>query len=369
LRKQASGRKQQREQNNRFQQAISFVPLKSVEPRRVRQAGRPATLAILRRLRIALIGYGSVAKQFAFLLSDKRSAYPFRIVAAHTRRGTAYNDKGLAVAPAFGEPEASIDEFLARARPDVAIEITTLNPESGEPAIAHIRAAFARNIHVITANKGPIAHAYASLCEEARRAQVEFRFESTVMDGAPVFNQFRNNFPGMKLLGFTGVLNSTSKVVVAAMQRGLAMDDGIREAQALGIAEADVYYDIDGWDSAAKTAALANVLMDARTTPQQVNRSGLRDLTTAQAVAYGEAGRSVLLVSRGTRNRDGSVELSVRPEVVPADDLLATAKGTSNILLFHTDLMGTVGTVLIEPRVQQTAYGLFSDLVDIARSV
>jgi homoserine dehydrogenase len=173
----------------------------------------------------------------------------------------------------------------------------------------------------------------------------------------------------MKLLGFTGVLNSTSKVVVAAMQRGLAMDDGIREAQALGIAEADVYYDIDGWDSAAKTAALANVLMDARTTPQQVNRSGLRDLTTAQAVAYGEAGRSVLLVSRGTRTRDGSVELSVSPEVVPADDLLATAKGTSNILLFHTDLMGTVGTVSIEPRVQQTAYGLFADLVDIARSV
>jgi homoserine dehydrogenase len=61
--------------------------------------------------------------------------------------------------------------------------------------------------------------------------------------------------------------------------------------------------------------------------------------------------------------------LEVKPEAIAQTDILATAKGTSNLLLFHTDLMGTVGTVSINPGVEQTAYGLFSDLVDIARSV
>jgi homoserine dehydrogenase len=320
-------------------------------------------------LRIVLLGYGNVGKAFARLLREKRSAYPFPIVGIHTaNQGTAFDFKGLSVTPEFGPAVQSVDEFLNRAKPDVAIEITTLNPETGEPAISHIRSALLRNIHVITANKGPIAHAYASLQEEARRAQAEFRFESTVMDGAPVFNMVRNALPGVKIAGFTGVLNSTSKVVIAAMARGESMEAGVREAQALGIAEADASFDIDGWDSAAKTAALANVLMDARTTPQQVEREGIRGFTPEQVEALAREGQTVLIVSRAERNGD-QVRLRVSPEILPKTDLLATAQGTSNIILFHTDLMGTVGTVSIDPGVEQTAYGLFSDLVDIARSV
>jgi homoserine dehydrogenase len=302
-------------------------------------------------------------------LEKKRSAYPFRIVGIHTaRHGSAFNNKGLSLTPEFGEAAGSVGEFLDRARPDVAIEITTLNPESGEPAVGHIRAALQRNIHVITANKGPIAHQYASLREQARLAQVEFRFESTVMDGAPVFNMVRNNLPGVKILGFTGSLNSTSKLVIEAMARGRTMEEGIKEAQAMGVAEADAGFDIDGWDSAAKAAALANVLMDAGTTPQKVERQGIRAITTAEVVALAAEHKTVLLVSRG--ELDGNtVRLQVRPEILPQSDLMATARGTSNLILFHTDLMGSVGTVAIQPGVEQTAYGLFSDLVDIAKSV
>lgn len=199
-------------------------------------------------------------------------------------------------------------------------------------------------------------------------AQAEFRFESTVMDGAPVFNMVKNNLPGVTIQGFTGVLNSTSKIVIAAMQRGLTMKDGVREAQALGIAEADASYDIDGWDSAAKAAALANVLMNARTTPGQVDRRGIGELTTDEAIDLERTGQTVMLVSRGERV-DSTVRLQVRPEVIPTTDVLASARGTSNLLLFHTDLMGTLGTMSINPGVERTAYGLFSDLVDVARSV
>jgi homoserine dehydrogenase len=311
-----------------------------------------------------------VGRAFARLLDQQRAQYPFAMVGIHTaRHGTAYDRKRLAATPVFGEAAQSVDEFLDRAQPDVAIETTPLNPVDGEPAISHIRAAFGRGLHVITANKGPIAHAYAALREEAKRAQVEFRFESTVMDGAPVFNMARNALPGVRINGFTGVLNSTSKVVVAAMQRGLSMDEGIGEAQRLGIAEADASFDIDGWDSAAKTAALANVLMDAATTPQLVERRGIGDLTTAEALRLASERKTVMLVSRAERQARGSVSLRVSAEIVLQTDLLASIQGTSNLLLFHTDLMGTVGTVSISPGVEQTAYGLFSDLVDIAKSV
>jgi homoserine dehydrogenase len=74
-----------------------------------------------------------------------------------------------------------------------------------------------------------------------------------------------------------------------------------------------------------------------------------------------------MLVSRAKRTSAG-VKLRVRAEVIDDDDILATAKGTSNLLLFHTDLMGTIGTISISPGLDQTAYGVFSDLVDIARS-
>ena len=310
-----------------------------------------------------------MGKAFARLLTGKRAIYPFPIVGIHTaNHGSAFPIKGLSGEPEFGPGAASVEEFLDRARPSVLIEITTLNPQSGEPAISHIRSAFSRKIHVITANKGPIAHAYSELRNEANRAQVEFRFESTVMDGTPVFNQFRNTLPGVKVLGFTGVLNSTSQVVVAAMARGLSLEDGVKEAQAMGVAEADASLDIDAWDSAAKATALANVLMDAKAKPQHVERAGIRGFSTEQIAELARAGKTVLIVSRASKKGDG-LKLEAKAEILPRTDLLASAQGTSNLLLFHTDLMGTIGTVSINPGVEQTAYGLFSDLVDVAKSV
>jgi homoserine dehydrogenase len=319
-------------------------------------------------LRVALIGFGNVGRAFAHLLQRQRATYPFRIVGVHTRRGTAVHNAGLTPDVELGPVAPSVEEFLNRARPEVVVELTTLNPETGEPAISHIRAAFARGYHVITANKGPIAHTYAALKEEARRAGAEFRFESTVMDGAPVFNSVRNNLPGVKVLGFTGALNSTSKIVVAALRNGKSMEEGIREAQHMGIAEADAGYDIDGWDSAAKTAALANVLMDARVTPQHVERRGIRRLTPERVRKLAAEHKTIVLISRA-RTTPGGIRLRVRAEVLKETDIVAAAQGTSNILLLHTDLMGTVGTVSISPGVEQTAYGVFSDLVDIARSL
>jgi homoserine dehydrogenase len=317
---------------------------------------------------LALIGYGHVGRVLARLLGRKRREFPFSITGIHTlRHGTAIDPGGLSEEPAFGPRAASAEWFLDAARADALVELTTLNPSTGEPAISHIRAAFARRMHVATTNKGPIAHAYAALRDEAARAGVAFRFESSVMDGAPVFRLWRNGLPGLKLVGFTGAFNSTSKVVVETMERGGSFEDGLAAARAMGITEAGGAYDVEGWDSAAKTAALANALMDARTTPQDVSTRGIARLTPERVAAIASQGKTVRLIGRARRTGQG-VSLRVRAEVLDRRDILACAPGTSNILLFHTDLMGTFGTVSIDPGVEQTAYGVFADLAEMIQN-
>jgi homoserine dehydrogenase len=316
-------------------------------------------------LKLALIGHGNVGRALMRLIGRKRKEFPFTVTGVHTlRHGTALDLAGLPAAPAFGPRANSVEEFLEQAHAEVAVELTTLNPATGEPAISHVRAAFARGMNVVTANKGPIAHAYAALRDEAARAGVAFRFESAVMDGAPVFNLWRHTMPGVKVLGFTGVLNSTSKVVVETMERGGSFEDGLARARRMGITEADGAYDVEGWDSAAKTAALANVLMDARTTPLEVSTRGIGKLTPERVQEMAREGKTVRLVSRGARTTAG-VSLRVRAVVMDRTDILACTPGTSNLILFHTDLMGTFGTVSIDPGVEQTAYGVFSDLVSL----
>ena len=320
-------------------------------------------------MKLALIGYGNVGRALAVLIRRKQAEFPFQITGIHTaRHGTAIDPGGLATDPHFGPAAASSEAFLDLAGADVAVELTTLNPVTGQPAIDHIRAAFARGMHVVTANKGPIAHAYADLREESEQRNLIFRFEATVMDGAPVFNQVRNNLPGVTVLGFTGVLNSTSKLVVEAMEQGGTFEEGLDAARRMGIAEADASYDVEGWDSAAKTAALANVLMNARTNPQFISTRGITRLTPERVLALKQQGKTVRLVSRAKRV-NGGLSLRVRAEVLDQTDLLACVHGTSNVLLLHTDLMGTIGTISISPAVEQTAYGVFIDLVDVWRAM
>ena len=188
------------------------------------------------------------------------------------------------------------------------------------------------------------------------------------MDGTPVYNLVRHCLPGVTLTGFAGVFNSTTKVILEAMGRGLSLEEGIAEARRLGVAEADPWFDIEGWDSACKAAALANVLMDARTTPQQVDRKGIGRLTPEKLAEAAASGKAIVLVGRAKRGPNG-VKLRVRAEVLDRSDILASVTGTSNLLLLETDLMGRLGVFTLNPGLEQTAYGVFSDLVDIARSL
>jgi predicted amidohydrolase len=102
--------------------------------------------------RLALIGYGNVARALVRLLRKQNARYAFRVTGIHTaRHGTAIAARGVPLDPVFGPPAGSIEAFLHAAQADIAVELTTLNPATGEPALSHIRAAFARRMHVVTA--------------------------------------------------------------------------------------------------------------------------------------------------------------------------------------------------------------------------
>ena len=309
-------------------------------------------------MKIALLGFGSVGRALAQLLLQTRS--PFQVTGILTGRHGAALHPDLR-SPAFG-PLLPLDAFLDAARPEVLVELTPLDPTTGEPAISHIRAAFARRIHAVTANKGPLAFAYHALAAEALEAGVRFLFESTVMDGCPVFNLVRHCLPGARILGFTGVLNSTTTIVLEAMEQGRTFEEGVAEARRLGIAEASPTYDTDGWDAAVKTAALANVFWDARVTPLDIDRRGMARLTPQRLRDLNAAGKTVRLISRASCHGN----LRVRAEVISQTDPLASAHGTSNLLLLHTDLMGTIGAFELAPTPAQTSYGILADLFEIS---
>lgn len=255
------------------------------------------------------------------------------------------------------------------AKPDVLFEASSLNAETGEPAIAHIRTALHIGAHVVSANKGPVLHAYPELSSLAASRGRRFFFESAMMDGAPVFSLFREALPAIELRGFRGVINSTTTVILEFMQAGGTLDEAIAEAQRLGVAETDPSADIDGIDAAVKIVEVANVLMGASLKLAEVSRTGIRDITAAQLRQAQEKGEAWRLVSRARRQADGSIAASVAPERLKTDDPLAHVHGTSLLIAFETDIFKELIICERDPGPEATAYGMLSDFVNAVRSV
>jgi homoserine dehydrogenase len=266
-------------------------------------------------------------------------------------------------------PGADVRSWLASARADVLFEATSLNVQTGQPAIDHIRAALDHGAHAITANKGPIVHAYRELRHLAAARGRRFLFESTVMDGVPIFSLF-DQLPAIHVQGFHGILNSTTNVILGEMENGLSFDDALKKAQDLGVAETDAAHDIDGWDAAVKTAALINVLMlsnenDVPMKLEEIQREGIRDLTSQAVRNAKRDGWPFKLVCRAKREGDG-VKASVAPEKVLASSPMGKITGTSSYIYFETDIFPGLAITEENPGLYATAYGM---LADFARAV
>jgi homoserine dehydrogenase len=255
-----------------------------------------------------------------------------------------------------------VREWLRLAKADVLFEATSLSPRDGQPAIDHIRAALEAGAHSITANKGPIVHAYEELRSLALAKGRKFLFESTVMDGVPIFSLFRDNLPCIHLHGFRGILNSTTNVILSGVEEGLSLEESLIKAQELGVAETDASNDIEGWDAAVKVAALIRVLMDVPIRLEEIQREGIGKLSEEAVRTARAEGSPYKLVCRAQRTDQG-VTASVRPERVPLSDPLAWVAGTSSIVYFETDIFPGLAITENNPGLDATAYGMLADFV------
>ena len=256
----------------------------------------------------------------------------------------------------------NVREWLRAAQANVLFEATSLNAQTGQPAIDHIRAAFESEAHAVTANKGTVIHAFEELRDLAAKKGKRFLFESTVMDGAPIFSLFRNNLPLVHLRGFHGILNSTTNVILTGMEDGLSFDESLKKAQELGVAETDATDDIDGWDASVKVAALVRVLMGIPLALNSVDRKGIRGLAVYTVRAARNAGTPYKLVCRAWRSGSG-VKATVRPEQVPLTDPMAHVTGTSSAVYFETDIFPGLAITENNPGVETTAYGMLADFI------
>ena len=253
--------------------------------------------------------------------------------------------------------------FVQACPADVLFENTPVNVETGQPTIDHLRAALEKGMHAITANKGPVVHGYRSLKETAARHGRKFLFESTVMDGAPIFSLFREALPAAGLTGFHGILNSCTNAILTRMEQGESFDQAVAYAQSIGVAELDPSVDVDGWDAAIKVAALITVLMDIPFTPQKVDRTGIRAITPAMLDEARQQGKRWKLVCSVKRDGTG-VSGKVAPEMVGPDSPLFSINGTSCYCQFQTDVLPGLGIVENDPGPETTAYGLLADFLN-----
>jgi len=340
----------------------------------------------IRTFNLCFLGFGNVNRTLARLLQDRaaelrdRYGIAFRITGIASRRlgwiadpngvdpescgsGAAARERAQVGSGLSGRTVAATDveSWLSAAQADILFEATSLNVQNGQPAVDHIRAALNHGAHAITANKGPIVHAYRELRDLAVSKGKCLLFESTVMDGVPIFSLF-DQLPAIHLQGFHGILNSTTNVILSQMEEGLSFDEALKKAQELGVAETDATHDIDGWDAAVKTAALITVLMDVPVRLDQIRRDGIRDLTPRAVRTAKRDGWRFKLVCRARRTANG-VEASVQPEKVQSTQPMAKIGGTSSYIYFETDIFPGLAITEENPGLYATAYGLLADFV------
>lgn len=342
--------------------------------------------------KLAFIGFGNVARSLVRLLERKRDllqqeydiSYSITGIATG-RHGFAVNPDGLDVQKTLELVESGksisplstfqVDDSLSvikNSQADVMFENSPVNYDTGQPAIDHAKAALNAGMHVSTANKGTVVHAFQELTALANSKGKKFMFESTVLGGTPVFSTFREAMPLAELISFKGIINATTNIILSRMENGESFDDAVKYCQSVGVAETDPSGDVDGWDASIKVAALATVLMNTPLKPQDVERRGIREITPEMVNQAKAEGKRWKLVA--SAERVGSqIKARVAPELVDPSSPLYGMMGSSTGLTFRTDVLPDYSVTVSEREgmkggPEETAYGLFADFVNIVRA-
>lgn len=360
-------------------------------------------------LSILLVGFGNVGRELLRMLPAGRpdgAGRPVRlagvVTGSHGALVAPEGGPGLSPAdvlaawapggfsrehPAFARVDAA--EAVSRLGYDALVEATPLTVAArGEPARSWIRTALERGRPAVTCNKGPVAWGYRELAATARERGVAFRFESTVMDGVPLFHLARCGLRGASVLAVEGILNSTTNVVLEEAAAGRTLEEGVARARELGIAEADPSDDLAGWDAAVKLAVLANVLLvrdgEPELRPEVVEREAVDGATVERARAAAARGRRLKVVCEARRVTEGApagdpagasqpegdattarVTARLAAREVPPGDPFAGVRGTSSTLRMTADPLGSFVVTEEDPDLATTAFGLLGDLLSL----
>ena len=324
-------------------------------------------------MKLILVGLGVVGGGLAELLS-KRSAelrkrgLEFEVVAAADSNGAAIDGRGLDPAELLarkrrtgrvGISEKSAVDVIREVDADAVVELTpgTMN---GQPALAHMEAALKSSKSVVTANKMPLALHYGVLIREAKRHDVRMLYSACVGGGLPVLEFGRSCASAEPVDRIEGVVNATTNYILSEMERGVGYDRALRRAQALGYAEPDPSFDIDGVDAACKIVLLADHVMGKEFKLRDVKPlKGVGGVTAAGVSRARRNGKALRLVARAGKT------LSVGPVEVDERSPLA-AKGRSHAVVFHCKYSGERTITGSGAGSVTTSIGVMRDLISLA---
>lgn len=299
-----------------------------------------------------------------YLLRERYQLNPVVTAVLTARHGWARDDdKGLQLSALLSSEdlrEGGEPPTIGSLAADVLVEVSSMNPRNGQPALDHLRQALEAGMDVVTANKGPIAYGFKDLEALAQSHGRQLRFESAVADNLPIFNLMRYNLPTAKVGLVRGILNSTTNYLLSQAARGVPWTEALAEAQRMGIAERDPSNDLEGWDAALKATIIANVVMGLDITVGDVVREPITDAVAARAREA--AGRGMRMRPLAAIGPFGTRWAPV--EVGPEDPFYAV-DGFSMAIELDTDVAGKLAIALHHPQVEQTAFGLLADLVEV----
>jgi len=318
--------------------------------------------------KLAFIGFGTVGQGLAEILRDKGDTlrrgigFDARVVAvSDLMKGSLYHPDGLEVAkllevvqttnnldnyPDSPGLQRGWDSFqtICDSDADTIVEVSFTDIETGQPAIDHCRAAFGCGKNVVMSNKGPVALAYEELSSLAEENGVRWCFEGTVMSGTPALRMPLTSLAGNEISEVRGIFNGTTNFILSQMEDEMAYEDALKQAQALGYAEADPTADVEGFDALGKVVILANVIMNAPLRKEDVTCQGISHLTVQDVMAAKAEGKRWKLIGRVKKEGD-KVIASVGPEKIRWSDPLAGVMGAMNAITYECDLAGPVTLV------------------------
>ncbi|MDP2766367.1 MAG: homoserine dehydrogenase [Candidatus Methanoperedens sp.] len=326
--------------------------------------------------KISIIGFGAVGQGVARSILAKKEylhkqGIDLRVIGISDSKGSEINIKGIDLESALKRKkqkgtvakgnDTALD-IIRNVEHDIVVEATPTNIENGEPGLSNMLAAFDAGRHVVTSNKGPLALHFTELKEAAEDNGLHFRYEATVGGAVPIFNLVHEALAGNTVIGIEGILNGTCNYILTRMaEERMPYELVLKEAQELGIAEADPTYDVEGIDSACKLVIIANSVFGQDATYHDVDATGITKITPEALELANKNNYVVKLVC------EAGDKLTVAPRLVPKRHPLAVG-GTLNVASILTDLAGRITISGKGAGSIETASSFLSDILYIARN-